>query len=35
MHGFYDEKANLNLYMKMLAFFDRHIGAGAAASGGH
>jgi dipeptidyl aminopeptidase/acylaminoacyl peptidase len=28
MHGFYDEKANLNLYTEMLAFFDRHIGSG-------
>lgn len=28
MHGFYDEKNNLNLYTKMLAFFDKHIGAG-------
>lgn len=26
MHGFYDEKANENLYTEMLAFFDRHIG---------
>ncbi len=26
MHGFYDEKANLNLYTKMIDFFDRHIG---------
>jgi dipeptidyl aminopeptidase/acylaminoacyl peptidase len=25
-HGFYDEKNNLNLYTKMLDFFDRHIG---------
>ena len=29
MHGFYDEKANLNLYTKMLGFFDKYIGAGA------
>ncbi len=29
MHGFYDEKNNLNLYTEMLKFFDRHIGAGA------
>jgi dipeptidyl aminopeptidase/acylaminoacyl peptidase len=29
MHGFYDEKANLNLYTKMLAFFDKYIGDGA------
>jgi dipeptidyl aminopeptidase/acylaminoacyl peptidase len=28
MHGFYDEGANLNLYTKMLAFFDKYIGAG-------
>lgn len=26
MHGFYKEENNLNLYTKMLAFFDRHIG---------
>ncbi len=26
MHGYYDEKNNLNLYTKMLAFFDRYIG---------
>lgn len=26
MHGFYDEDANLNLYTKMLAFFDKYIG---------
>lgn len=26
MHGFYDEKANLNLYTKMLAFFEKNIG---------
>ena len=32
MHGFYDEKANLNLYTKMLAFFDKYIGSGAAAA---
>ncbi len=25
-HGFYDEKNNLNLYTKMLMFFDKHIG---------
>ena len=29
MHGFYDEDANLNLYTKMLAFFDKYIGEGA------
>lgn len=29
MHGFYDEKANLNLYTKMLGFFDKYIGSGA------
>jgi dipeptidyl aminopeptidase/acylaminoacyl peptidase len=29
MHGFYDEKANLNLYTKMLGFFDTYIGSGA------
>jgi len=26
MHGFYDEDANLNLYTKMLVFFDKYIG---------
>lgn len=26
MHGYYDEKNRLNLYTKMLEFFDRHIG---------
>lgn len=26
MHGYYKEENNLNLYSKMLAFFDRHIG---------
>jgi dipeptidyl aminopeptidase/acylaminoacyl peptidase len=26
MHGFYEEANNLNLYTKMLAFFDKHIG---------
>ena len=26
MHGFYDEKSNLNLYTKMLAFFEKNIG---------
>ncbi|MCD9126482.1 S9 family peptidase [Luteimonas sp. C4P040a] len=26
MHGFYDEKARVNLYTEMLAFFSRHIG---------
>jgi dipeptidyl aminopeptidase/acylaminoacyl peptidase len=39
MHGFYDEDANLDLYTRMLAFFDKYIGAGAAtptvAAGGH
>ncbi|KAB8172438.1 prolyl oligopeptidase family serine peptidase [Lysobacter maris] len=30
MHGFYKEENNLNLYTKMLAFFDRHIGTGQA-----
>ncbi|MDB6163397.1 MAG: peptidase [Xanthomonadaceae bacterium] len=36
MHGFYDETANLNLYTKMLAFFDKYIGApsGVAATAG-
>lgn len=29
MHGFYSEDANLNLYTKMLAFFDKYIGEGA------
>lgn len=28
MHGFYDEKANLNLYTKLLAFFEKNIGKG-------
>jgi len=32
MHGFYDEKANLNLYTKMLGFFDKYIGAGASST---
>lgn len=32
MHGYYDENANLNLYTKMLAFFDKYIGSGAAVS---
>jgi dipeptidyl aminopeptidase/acylaminoacyl peptidase len=35
MHGFYDEDANLTLYTKMLAFFDKYIGAGATAAGSH
>jgi len=35
MHGFYDEDANLNLYTKMLAFFDKYIGAGETAMGSH
>ena len=35
MHGYYDETANLNLYTKMLAFFDKYIGPAAhAASAG-
>ena len=34
-HGFYGEEANLNLYTKMLAFFDKYIGDGAKAVGGH
>jgi dipeptidyl aminopeptidase/acylaminoacyl peptidase len=29
MHGFYEEDANLNLYTKLLAFFDKYIGDGA------
>jgi len=33
MHGFYDEGANVNLYTKMLAFFDKYIGPGASAAG--
>lgn len=33
MHGFYKEENNLNLYTKMLAFFDKHIGAGKASVG--
>jgi dipeptidyl aminopeptidase/acylaminoacyl peptidase len=28
MHGFYGVPARVNLYTKMLAFFDRHIGTG-------
>lgn len=31
MHGFYDVPARVNLYTKMLDFFNRHIGAGGAA----
>lgn len=31
MHGFYKEENNLKLYTEMMAFFDRHIGAAAAA----
>ena len=31
MHGFYDVAARVNLYTKMLDFFNRHIGAGNAA----
>lgn len=31
MHGFYDVPARVNLYTKMLDFFNRHIGAGTAA----
>ena len=34
MHGFYDEDANLNLYTKMLAFFDKYIGDGARPAAG-
>jgi len=34
MHGFYDEDANLNLYTKMLAFFDKYIGPGSASGAG-
>lgn len=33
MHGFYGEDARVNLYTEMLKFFDRHIGAGSAATG--
>ncbi len=29
MHGFYDVKNRVNLYTKMLAFFDRHLKSGA------
>ncbi|WP_242110722.1 alpha/beta hydrolase family protein [Luteimonas aquatica] len=29
MHGYYKEENNLNLYTKMLGFFDKHIGKGA------
>lgn len=37
MHGFYGEAASLNLYTKMMAFFDKYIGAeaGVSATGGH
>jgi dipeptidyl aminopeptidase/acylaminoacyl peptidase len=35
MHGYYDEDANLNLYTKMLAFFDKYIGPNASAAGSH
>jgi dipeptidyl aminopeptidase/acylaminoacyl peptidase len=36
MHGFYAEDAQFNLYAKMLAFFDKHIGPGSgAAPAGH
>ena len=31
MHGFYDVPARVNLYTKMLDFFNRHIGAGSPA----
>jgi dipeptidyl aminopeptidase/acylaminoacyl peptidase len=35
MHGFYAEDAQLNLYTKMLTFFDKYIGPAAhAASAG-
>ena len=33
MHGFYEEDANLKLYTRMLAFFDKYIGPGATAAG--
>lgn len=33
-HGFRDLKNNVNLYTKMLAFFDKYIGAGAQAAAG-
>jgi dipeptidyl aminopeptidase/acylaminoacyl peptidase len=32
MHGFYAEDAQLNLYTKMLGFFDKYIGAGSRAA---
>ena len=32
MHGYYKEENNLNLYTRMLDFFDRHIGDGKAAA---
>lgn len=32
MHGFYDVDNRVNLYTKMLEFFDRHIGSGRSAS---
>jgi dipeptidyl aminopeptidase/acylaminoacyl peptidase len=34
MHGFYEEDANLNLYTRMLGFFDKYIGADAAPAAG-
>lgn len=33
MHGFYDEKARINLYTQMLDFFGRHIGSASNDSG--
>lgn len=35
MHGFYGEDAQLNLYTKMLAFFDKYIGPGSRAANGN
>jgi dipeptidyl aminopeptidase/acylaminoacyl peptidase len=29
-HGFFKEEVNLELYTRMLAFFDKHIGPGRA-----
>ena len=34
MHGFYEEDANLNLYTRMLGFFDKYIGADAVPAAG-
>jgi dipeptidyl aminopeptidase/acylaminoacyl peptidase len=34
MHGFYKQEAKMNLYTKMLAFFDKYIGTSASATAG-